>query len=111
MKYKLNTHYIATSDSLDGLVFKGERLFVKYQKNNDSYSTLGEYTMILPVRDDKTWNGLPQINRVLYFKTKKELSEVLDKFELVYNIDLINDLIFNMQKKIEKLKMKHGIIL
>lgn len=109
MKYKLNTHYIVIKGSADGKIQEGDRLTINYHKNTNEFSTLGEYTMFLPPRENQSsFFGMTPLNTCLYFN-KEELSAVMNELELKYDTKLVQKLIDDLQNKIDKLKTNHEI--
>lgn len=106
MKYKLNTYYIATKGNKSGTVLENDRLLIKKYK----HSNLGEFTMFLPPRKtDKRFFGMEPLNTVLYFKNKEELNECLNGVEARYDFVLVNTIIDEKQKQIDKLKKDHEL--
>jgi hypothetical protein len=113
MNWKFETYYIVTKGSPDGVILSGDTLLLRFQKCRDiDFKLVGEYEIFLPVHEGegKTWHGLTQQCNVKYYNTKEELLEALKGVEVVYNIELVTEMIYELQKKIDKIRIKHEII-
>ncbi len=107
---KLNTHYIVTKGNPEGTILKGDRLTITYHKNKDKYSTLGEYTMILPPREtQRPFFGMPALNSCIYFQTKEAVSDAMKGIEVEYDTKLAQEIIDDLQHKINKIKVNHKL--
>lgn len=109
MEIKFNTHYIVTKGN--DLANDGDTLLLRYQKNKDQYSTLGEYTIFLPPNENqKDFFGMKPMNNVTYYSTKEELFKALEGVEVKYNTELVKSIIRDKQEEINKLALSHQII-
>lgn len=109
MELKFNTYYIVTKGN--DLAKEGDTLLLRYSKNKDQYSTLGEYTIFLPPNENqKSFFGMKPMNNVTYYSTKEELFKALEGVEVKYNLELVKSFIKDKQEEINKLAIAHEII-
>lgn len=106
MKLKFKIHYIVTVGSTDGEIKVGDTLLLHKSRKDD---TLG-HTMFLPVREtQKDFFGLPPMNYVRYFKTDEELDAALEGVEVVVNKKLAEEMVSDLEKKIEFLEKEYNL--
>jgi hypothetical protein len=113
MNWKFETYYIVTKGTADGMILSGDTLMLRFSKCRDvQFKLVGEYEIFLPVHEGegKSWHGLKQQCEVKYYNTKEELLEVLKDVEVIYNIDLVTKMIYELQKQIDGIKLKHEIL-
>ncbi|MEK6829027.1 MAG: hypothetical protein AABY15_02790 [Nanoarchaeota archaeon] len=113
MKFKTNAYYIATSDSSNGEIKSGDTIHVKRSLDKTGYFfEAGEYyhTIFLPPKKDgRTFFGMEPMNRCEYIKTVEEVEMFLEGTNMVYNLKIVNEIIADHQKKIDKIKKLHEI--
>lgn len=117
MKLKINTCYIALTDSDNGRVKAGDRIEIeKCFTDSNFYSKYGiaentyYYTVFLPPVEGDNFFGMPAMNKCEYFQNINDIEEFLKGCEIGYNMDLVNQRIAHYQKKIDKIKKRHEIL-
>ena len=105
MRIKTGVRYVAGSDSETGEVLKGDIVTVRKETLKDF-----KYCMFLPVHGEgMTFFGMPQLNNVLYFKTKEDVQLALNGTSLVIDKEFGRELLSKAEKEIEKLKEQYEL--
>jgi hypothetical protein len=117
MKLKINTCYIALTDSENGRVKIGDRIEIRKDFTDSNYfskygiaENTNYYTVFLPPIEGDNFFGMAAMNKCEYFQNISDIEEFLKGCEIGYNMDLVNQRISYHQKKIDKIKKQHEIL-
>jgi hypothetical protein len=100
IKFKTGIHYIAGSDSTDGLILKGTPLYIEKYKDDSKYTLF----LICRVGTD----SINQRNDVRYFN-HSQIQSALTGVELLLDIRYAREKIDELNQEIITLKKEYGL--